>query len=148
MAANDLISHVIMNNGDDKQLLEDLLILYTRQDQMWKLRDQARKSLIGAKHGTFSSVNMFLSKFESSEWGIHNITGSHAKFCPICKEKTFNDENITHCVKCKNVALREVGEIIFQSTTVGMELLAQTEEGKSHQIECFYLGEAFRFLYF
>ena len=138
MATNDLIASAIMNNKD---IVEDILILYSREDEFKKIRDEARKSLLNSKHGTFSSVNEFLKKYEGNKWGLHNYTGSHAKYCPSCKEKTFDDEHVTHCAKCQNVPLKDVGEIIFQTTDVGMELLAQAEEGKSHDIECLYLGK-------
>jgi len=142
VATNDLLASAIMNDKNNKDTVEDLLTLYAREDEFKKLRDEARKSLLDSKHGTFSSVNEFLKKYEDNEWGLQNITGSHAKYCPSCKEKTFNDEQITHCEKCQNMPLKNVGEIIFQTTDVGMELLAQTEEGKSHDIECLYLGKA------
>lgn len=138
MATNDLIASAIMNNKD---IVEDILILYSREDEFKKIRDEARKSLLNSKHGTFSSVNEFLKKYEGNKWGLHNYTGSHAKYCPSCKEKTFDDEHVTHCAKCQNVPLKDVGEIIFQTTDVGMELLAQAEEGKSHDIECLFLGK-------
>ena len=74
-----------------------------------------------------------------------DVQGMVCDFCARGIEKTFNDEQITHCEKCQNMPLKNVGEIIFQTTDVGMELLAQTEEGKSHAIECLYLGETFKF---
>ena len=142
-AANDLISNAIMT-GNHSDIVRDILVLYSRQENFNKIRDLARKDLLDAKHGSFSSVKMFLNKFEGSEWGLHNIIGSHAKYCPNCKQKTFDDQQIKYCAKCKNVPLKEVGEIIFQTTEVGMKLLAETEEGKTHDIECLYLGKDFK----
>ena len=142
-AVNDLISNAIKTGNRD--IVDDILILYTRQERFNKLREMARKAMIDDKHGSFSSVKMYLSKFEGSEWGLHNITGSHAKYCPNCHEKTFEDENIQFCEKCKNVPLIEVGEIVFQTTTVGMKLLELTAEGNTHEIECLYLGKALIF---
>ena len=138
VAVNDIIASAIMQNSD---LVNDIIILYTREDEIRKIRDKARKSLYGSKHGSFSSVNEFLKKLEGNEWGLKSITGEHGKYCPSCYEKTFDDEQISHCSKCQNVPLKEVGEIIFQTTETGMELLAQTEEGRSHDVECLYLGK-------
>ena len=143
-AVNALISNAI-KTGKDRDIVEDILILYSRQEKINKLREKAREAIIHDKHGSFSSVKMFLNKFEGSEWDLHNITGSHAKYCPSCKNKTFDDGNVKFCAKCKNVPLKEVGEIIFQTSTVAMKLLEQTADGNTHDVEALYLGKALNF---
>ena len=142
-AVNDLISNAIKTGNRD--IVDDILILYTRQERFNKLREMARKAMIDDKHGSFSSVKMYLSKFEGSEWDLHNITGSHAKYCPSCKKKTLDDANVKFCAECKNVPLKEVGEIIFQTSTVAMKLLEQTADGNTHDVEALYLGKALKF---
>ena len=62
-AANDLISNAIMT-GNHSDIVKDILVLYSRQENINKIRDLARKELLDAKHGSFSSVKMFLNKFE------------------------------------------------------------------------------------
>jgi len=73
VATNDLLASAIMNDKNNKDTVEDLLTLYAREDEFKKLRDEARKSLLDSKHGTFSSVNEFLKKYEDNEWGLQNI---------------------------------------------------------------------------